>query len=101
MTGSGESVLVIFRFAAAITVVPSVIVLLSVFGSVASDATLAVFEMVPEVMTFTVTVTLYESDAPATIVPKAQLGTPLGSPAHPDVETKVTPAGSVSVTTTL
>ena len=56
--------------------------------------------IVPTVSEFTSTVIVNRAKAPAAISPSEQVGAPLGSSAQPLVETRVTPAGSVSVTTT-
>ena len=84
----------------ALTVVSSLAVSLLAFGSDVSEETLTLFVIVPEVAAATVTVIVYCADPPEAISPSEQLATPLGSSPQPLVETKLTPAGSVSVTTT-
>ena len=56
--------------------------------------------MVPEVPESTVTTIVYCAELPDAISPKLHVGTPLTSSEQPLVETKVTPAGSASVTWT-
>ncbi len=68
-------------------------------GSLVGEATLAVLFSVPLVGAVTVTVTLLT--APLASVPNDQFTTPLLSMPLPLADTKVTPAGKVSVTTTL
>lgn len=82
------------------TVVSSLTLSLPALGSVASEVTVAVLVMVPEEAGSTATVTVYAAIAPAAIFPRLQVGTPFGSSAQPLLETNVTPAGRVSVTTT-
>ncbi len=67
-------------------------------GSLVGEATLAVLFSVPLVGAVTVTVTLLT--APLANVPKDQFITPLLLTPLPLAETKITPAGNVSVTTT-
>ncbi len=83
-----------------LTIVFSVVELFNGLGSVVLDDTDAEFVMVPVVLEFTVTMMVYDFEPPAVIVPRVQVGTPFGSSAHPVVDTKVTPAGSVSDTWT-
>ena len=99
-TGSGLSDFRILRSAIALTVVFSVAVLFDGSGSVVVDDTVAEFVMMPVVPESTVTVIVYDAEPPAIIVPREQVGTPFGSLRHPVVDTKVTPAGSVSDTWT-
>ena len=84
----------------ALTVVSSLAVSLLAFGSDVSEEMLTLFVIVPEVAAATVTVIVYCADPPEAMSPSEQLATPLGSSPQPLVETKLTPAGSVSVTTT-
>jgi len=69
------------------------------FGSLVGEDTPAVLFSVPLVGAVTVTVTLLM--APSASVPKDQLITPLLFTPLPLADTNVTPAGNVSVTTTL
>ena len=65
------------------------------------ELTLAVFVIVPERPRSTVTSIVYDAEPPLGMVPKVQVGTPVGSSTiQPVVDTKVTSAGRVSVTTT-
>ena len=83
-----------------ITMVLSLAVLLLVSGSVVVEITVAMLVKVPLVLEPTDTVMVYEAELPTAMVPSVQVGTPLGSSAQPAVETNVTPAGNVSLTTT-
>ena len=67
-------------------------------GSLVGEATLAVLFSVPLVGAVTVTVTLLT--APLASVPNDQFTVPLLLTPLPLAETKITPAGKVSVTTT-
>lgn len=69
-------------------------------GSPVSEVTVAELVSVPLVTVSTMTSIVNCFDAPLAIEPSSQVGTPLGSLPQPDVDTSVTPAGSVSVTTT-
>jgi hypothetical protein len=73
--------------------------LLVLFGSPVGELTLAVF--VNEPLAGAVTVTLTLLTWPLASVPKLQFTTPLLLAPPPVAETKVTPSGNVSVTTTL
>ena len=79
-------------------VVTGGVVLFVVFGSLVGEDTLAVLFNVPLVGAVTVTVTLLT--APLASVPKDQFTIPLLSMPFPLADTKVSPAGKVSVTTT-
>ena len=86
--------------AAGITVVMTGEVMLFVlFGSTVGELALAVFVNVPLAGTVTVTVRLLTW--PLAKVPRLQLTTPLVFTPPPLALTKLTPAGNVSVTTTL
>jgi hypothetical protein len=74
------------------------VTLLVLLGSPVGELTLAVFVSVPEAGAVTVTVTLLTW--PLVNVPRLQLTTPLLLAPPPLALTKVTPNGSVSVTTT-
>jgi hypothetical protein len=74
------------------------VMLLVLLGSPVGELTLAVFVSVPEAGAVTVTVTLLTW--PLVNVPRLQLTTPLLLAPPPLALTKVTPNGSVSVTTT-
>jgi hypothetical protein len=69
------------------------------FGSTVGELALAVFVSVPEAGAVTVTVRLLTW--PLVKVPNVQLTTPLVFTPPPVALTKLTPKGSVSVTTTL
>jgi hypothetical protein len=85
--------------ATAVTVVMTgAVTLLVLLGSPVGELTLAVFVSVPEAGAVTVTVTLLTW--PLVNVPRLQLTTPLLLAPPPLALTKVTPNGSVSVTTT-
>jgi hypothetical protein len=85
--------------ATAVTVVMTGgVTLLVLLGSPVGELTLAVFVSVPEAGAVTVTVTLLTW--PLVNVPRLQLTTPLLLAPPPLALTKVTPNGSVSVTTT-
>jgi hypothetical protein len=86
--------------ATGVTVVTTGGVMLFVeLGSPVGELALAVFVSVPEAGAVTVTVTLLTW--PLAKVPKLQLTTPLLLAPPPLALTKLTPKGSVSVTTTL
>ncbi len=80
-------------------VVTGGVTLFVVFGSLVGEDTLAVLFNVPLVGAVTVTVRLLT--APLTSVPKDQFTVPLLLTPLPLADTKVTPAGNISVTTTL
>jgi len=82
-----------------IVVMTGVLVLFVRFGSLVSEVTLAELFSVPLVGAVTVTVRLLT--APLTSVPKDQFTVPLLLTPLPLADTKVTPAGNISVTTTL
>jgi hypothetical protein len=92
-------VLLIATSATGVTVVMTgAVTLLVLLGSPVGELTLAVFVSVPEAGAVTVTVTLLTW--PLVNVPRLQLTTPLLLAPPPLALTKVTPNGSVSVTTT-
>jgi hypothetical protein len=101
-TGSGLSVLVIERLAAAFTVVVVVQLLLPVFGSVTPLLTLAVLLSVPTAAAPGVTTMVTVALAPLANVPIEQLiaGLPAQLPCVDVAETNVTFAGRVSETVT-
>jgi hypothetical protein len=75
------------------------VTLFVLFGSPVGEPTLAALVSVPLAGAVTVTVTLLTW--PLVNVPKLQFTTPLVLTPPPVAETKVTPNGNVSVTTTL
>ncbi len=79
-------------------VVTGGVTLFVMFGSLVGEDTLAVLFNVPLAGAVTVTVTLLT--APSASVPNDQFITPLLFTPLPLADTKVTPAGKVSVTTT-
>src|SRR5215510_13942687 len=92
------------RSADVLTVVSSLSVLLAGTGSGVIDATVAVLVMVPRVSESTVTTIVMVDDAPAIKLLRVQVTTPLllaQIQPVPEALPKVTPAGRVSVTTTL
>src|SRR6266850_8394756 len=100
VTGSGESVLVTTRSAEPLTVVVSVSLLFSVFGSVGAPDTVAVFVRVDEALLVTKTMMVTVADAAALIAPSEHMTVvvPEHAPCDAVADTRVVPAGSVSDT---
>ncbi len=101
-TGSGEPVFVIDRSAPLTTVVVAVAVLLAPLGSAVTAETVAVFVRVPLAVGETATTTSIVARAPPGKIPSAQVTVvvPEQDPVLGVAETRVTPAGRVSVTVT-
>ena len=101
MTGSGESVFVTARSAAGLTVVEAVAVLLLETGSLTLDETVAVLLIVP--VDCGRPLIVIDAPAPSATVPSWHVTVPLACeqlPCEGVAESKVIPAGRVSVTCT-
>jgi len=98
----GEPVFVIERSAPLTTVVVAVAVLLAPLGSAVTAETVAVFVRVPLAVGETATTTSIVARAPPGKIPSAQVTVvvPEQDPVLGVAETRVTPAGRVSVTVT-
>lgn len=98
-TGSAESVIVMDRFTAGVTVVPAVELLLDVFGSPTLEETFAVLLIVPPA-DGAVTVIVISGAGPTARLDLVQVTPEPFTHVHPVPEalTYETPAGSVSVT---
>ena len=98
LTGSGESDFATVRSAAGLTVVVAVAPLLEVSGSNSAPATPQLFVMVPPLRGRTVTVTVLLSSTARLC--RSQVTIPPLAEQPVLADTKSTPAGKVSVTTT-
>lgn len=101
-TGSGESVLVTARSAAACTVVGAEAALFAAFGSVSVAVTVAVLVIVPTAAAPDVTTMVMVALAVLLMMPRLQVTVvvPLHEPCEGVVVPKLTPGGNASVTTT-
>ena len=82
-------------------VVVSVALLFPATGSVSELLAETVVEIFAFIPLSTVTLIVKLASLPDAMFPSVHVGLPLGSSAHPLVETNVTPAGSVTVATVL